>query len=79
MSETVIGKRIREARKTVGLTQAMLGEKSGLATSTICDIEKGRSKPSLKSLERIAIALGVTPSFFLSTDYVNTEKNDGFA
>jgi transcriptional regulator with XRE-family HTH domain len=70
----VIGERIREARKAAGLTQAVLGGKSGLATSTICDIEKGRSKPSLDSLERIATALGVTSSFFLSAGYVNSVK-----
>lgn len=75
MIEMVIGKRIREARKTLGLTQAALGKKSGLATSTICDIEKGRSKPSLDSLERIATALGVTPSFFLSVNYVNNVES----
>ncbi|MCL6635256.1 MAG: helix-turn-helix domain-containing protein [Peptococcaceae bacterium] len=71
MSKTAIGKRIREARKKAGLTQAALGKKSGLATSTICDIEKGRIKPSLDSLERIAAALGAAPSFFLSAAYEN--------
>jgi len=66
-----IGQCIRNLRKALGMTQLILGEKSGLATSTICDIEKGRCKPSIDSLERIAMALKVNPAFLLSSNYVN--------
>lgn len=66
-----IGQCIRNLRKSLGMTQLVLGEKSGLATSTICDIEKGRCKPSIESLERIAQALKVNPAFLLSLNYVN--------
>jgi len=54
------------------MTQLILGEKIDLATSTICDIEKGRCKPSIDSMERIAMASKVNPAFLLSLNYVNS-------
>ena len=38
---------IREKREELGLSQKELAEKSGITQSFLCDIEQGRSKPSI--------------------------------
>jgi len=44
----LLGKRIRDARKKMGLTQAELGDRVGVSDSHISHIENGIAKPSLK-------------------------------
>lgn len=67
----MLGATITAVRKEKGMKQYELAEKSGLAGSTICDIEKGRLTPSLKTLEKIAETLEIPIGlFFLPTDYV---------
>lgn len=66
-----IGENIRLIRLNKKMAQKSLAQKSCLATSTLCDIEKGRSNPSVESLERIARALGVPVSFLMASNYVN--------
>ncbi len=51
--------RMREARENLGLTQAELGEISGYDPAVICRIETGKVSPNLRTLARIADALGV--------------------
>ncbi len=53
-----LGVRIKHFRKLRGLTQEQLAEKADLSLNFIGIIEIGRSTPSLKSLNRIAKALG---------------------
>ena len=47
-----------------GLIQ--LAKAAGVDSSMICKIETGKSQPSLRTLNRIAEALGTTPSALLS-------------
>ncbi len=54
-----IGKRIRLRRKALGMTQAMLAEKSDLSDTNISHIERGATKLSLPSLISIANALEI--------------------
>ncbi len=51
-------KTIMEARIEVGLTQKQLSEKTGISQADISRIEHGTANPSLKTLQRIASALG---------------------
>lgn len=51
-----IGERIKEARKTAGLTQVELAKKTELSRSYIGDIEKDRYNPSVSTLQLIAKA-----------------------
>lgn len=60
-----LGKRIAHLRKTKGMTQLELCVDSGISQSFICDLEAGRRNPSVETLERIAIALGVSLSVLL--------------
>lgn len=60
-----VGKRISQLRKEQNLSQEKLALKADLDRTYLAGIEKGKRNPSLKSLERIIDALGVTfCSFF---------------
>lgn len=55
-----IGSKIRSARKSRGLTQENLAEKSGLQYTYIGGIERGERNISLHTLEKIIKGLDVT-------------------
>ena len=57
---SVQGKKIRELRKAKGLSSDKLAEIVGTAGAYIREIELGKSQPSLRMLEKIAQALGVS-------------------
>lgn len=58
--EELLGRRVREMRKTAGLTQAELAERAGLAFETISRVERGRAKPSIGLVAQLARAFGVS-------------------
>lgn len=62
----MVGGIIREARREQGWNQRRLAETAGLSPQYLSDIEKGRAKPSLKSLEKIANALSVSVTRLLA-------------
>lgn len=55
-----IGERIRAYRNKMNITQAQLGEQSGVEPSNISHIERGATKVSLPTLIKIANTLGVS-------------------
>jgi transcriptional regulator with XRE-family HTH domain len=61
-----IGEKIREERKKQNLKQLELAKKAGISNTYLSDIEIGRTTPSIKSLMKIADALGVDCSMLLS-------------
>lgn len=64
--EVPLGEWIRRSRVRQGLSQKALAERAGISRSYLCDIERGRSAaPSVGSLDKIAIALGVGRSDIL--------------
>lgn len=54
-----IAKRIRRLRKQKEFTQEQLAEKVHVSTTHIGLVETGKRRASLKTLQRIASALGV--------------------
>ena len=54
-----IGERIREIRKSRGLTQKELGERLGLSYQSIAQWENDLRKPKSETILKIASALGV--------------------
>lgn len=48
-----------DARKSSGLTQKQLSERTGIAQSDISKLESGNSNPSLRTLERLAKGMGM--------------------
>ena len=72
---TLLGFRLRNARKECGLTQKELAKQTGLSVKTIQDIEKGRKSPSYKTVLRLMSRLGVSPNTaFLIKEPTSTEK-----
>lgn len=62
MSETLlklVGAKIRDIRKSKGLSQEQLGEEAGFHQTYIGGVERGSRNISLENLERIASTLGV--------------------
>jgi transcriptional regulator with XRE-family HTH domain len=56
------GEKIVILRRRVGMSQADLADKSGIAKSMIFKIEAGEVSPRVEQLESIAKALGATAS-----------------
>lgn len=52
---------VRTARESLGLTQGRLAEKMEVSRPYVVQAERGRSVPSLDTVERFADALGLRP------------------
>lgn len=63
-----IGNKILEFRKVLGLTQAELAEKAGLADRSYADIERGNVNMRIETLLKICDALGTTPDNLLTEE-----------
>src|SRR5829696_3808191 len=57
-----IGRRIREVREDLGMPQAELARRAGVASNTIYLIETDRRRPSVGLLEKIARELRTEPA-----------------
>ena len=59
---------IKERREELDLSQKELAEKVGISQSFLCDIEQGRSKPSIDTALKIAEALNISDVNFFGTE-----------
>lgn len=55
-----IGNRIKEIRKTEGISQEKLAFKADLDRTYIAGVESGKRNLSVKSLEKILVALDIS-------------------
>lgn len=62
----IIGLRVRDARKAVGLTQDALAERLDRTVESISNLERGKSLPNLEGLAAIAHELGLRVSDLLA-------------
>lgn len=61
MNEKSLGLRVGDARRSAGITQQQLCQKTGLSYSTLAKIERGAIKsPSIFTIQQIAGALGTS-------------------
>ncbi len=60
--------RLKKLRLKYNLTQVTLGKISGVSHVQIGRYEKGLSKPTVKTLAKLAAALDVEPSYFTDRD-----------
>ena len=70
-----IGEAIRTIRKRKGITQKKLAELTGIAEITIRQYEADRYSPKSKQVERLAKALGVSPSEIAGVEYWDETLN----
>jgi transcriptional regulator with XRE-family HTH domain len=71
---TLVGQKLKHRRNELNLSLRALAEKTDLSAAFLSQIECGKSNPSLNSLQRIAEALHVSLSYFLSTN-TTVDKN----
>ncbi len=57
--EFAIMQAIIQSRKQLGLTQSQLSEKTGIGQADISKLENGNANPSIKTLQRLANAMGM--------------------
>ena len=63
---TMIGKRIAQRRKQLGLRQVEVCERAGINDKYLSCIERATSIPSLEVLMKLALVLDTTPDTFLT-------------
>jgi len=61
-----LGRALRAARRARGMTLVEVAAASGLSQPFLSQLELGRSRPSMRSLHRIAVALGTTQQELLA-------------
>ena len=59
---------IKERREQLGISQKELAEKADISQSFLCDIEQGRSRPSIDTAVKLADALGISDIKFFETE-----------
>lgn len=69
-----LGERIRELRKSAGITQEQLGENAELSYKFIGELERGQVNVSLDSIARIAEALGVKIGDLFSKEKIPVQR-----
>lgn len=62
---SLIGKRIKNRRKRLGLTQEAVAERVEISNQHMSNIERAISIPSTEVIMRLALALDTTPDEFL--------------
>ena len=61
----MVGHKLALIRNALGWSQNKIAEKVGLSRASIANIEGGRQKVDLDTVENFCIALGVTPHHFM--------------
>lgn len=75
MDYNALGKRIREERKRLNLTQAELAEAIDISDTYMGAIERGERSLTLDTLVRLVNRLGVTVDYMLSESVSNNDSN----
>lgn len=78
ISSQQLGERLADARKRAKLTQAQLGERLGVARTTVVAMEKGERRPSNAELVKLAEILAVTVHDLLRDGLVRAEVSPRF-
>ena len=76
-----LGRRIRQQRAVMNLTQEELAEKSGISCSFVGHIERGEKKFSIGTLVALCNALAISPNYLLqeslSSEVLNQSADVG--
>ena len=75
-TKELLGRRIRQLRKSQALTIEGLAERAHVGEKYLGDIERGKENPTVATLEKIADALSVKTPQLLSFEHeLQGEKN----
>jgi transcriptional regulator with XRE-family HTH domain len=73
-TKQLLGARLKELRKSKGLSQDALAEQVGIDAKHLSRLEVGGSYPSLDTLERLAQVLGVELKEFFEFAHLDEPK-----
>lgn len=62
MAPNKIGKKLKDARKKLGLKQSDVAQKAGISVNYYARIERNEENPTLETLERVLKALKLKSS-----------------
>jgi transcriptional regulator with XRE-family HTH domain len=68
-----VGRRLRGLRRGLGYSLRALAGESGLAVNTLSLIENGKVSPSVSTLQKVALTLGVPIAAFFETEPPTTD------
>lgn len=71
----LIGNRVKEARKSKGLSQQELGDMLGVSKVSVCGYETGTRIPTLENFLQLIEILDLTPDYLLGRE-VNVVAED---
>ena len=71
----LIGKKFKEIRKSIGITQDAFSELLGLETSSLSNIETGKSYPSMQTMINVIKKFNVNPADIFDYEYF---RNEGY-
>ena len=72
----IVGSRLKEARKSKGLSQEALGKLLGLSKAAISLYESEKRNPTLESIVELMYILGVSADYLLGTDVIIEVKEE---
>ena len=70
----IIGERLKEIRKKLGITQGELASLIGVSETTVWNWENGKREPRSTEINKLAKVLGVSVSYLLGETDVNHEN-----
>ncbi len=73
-NKKLLGKRIKELRKTRNLTQERLSELIGIETCSLSAIESGRHFPSLPTIEKLSQILNYEIKNFFDFNHLKSNE-----
>ncbi len=71
--DLLVGERLGQLRSARGLSLNQLAKRADLTHSTLSVIERGKATPLVATVERIAVALRVTPRDLLTVSLVDDD------
>jgi transcriptional regulator with XRE-family HTH domain len=60
-----LGRNLRRLREAKGLSQEQFADEAGIHRTYVSDLERGSRNPTIRVVDRVAKALGVTASDIL--------------
>lgn len=72
--KSLIGKKFKEIRKNARITQDAFSELLGLETSSLSNIETGKSYPSMQTVINVIKKFNVDPTDIFDYEYFNNEQ-----
>ncbi|MFD5623615.1 helix-turn-helix domain-containing protein [Streptomyces yangpuensis] len=75
----LLGRRLKDTREYLGLSQQQVAERTGIVRSAISDIERGMRRVEVMELQKLARLYRLSVSYFLDEDEAADAGEHAFA